>query len=193
MAHLKITNPPAAAAAFIFLSTPKAKAQPLAGAFFLFAPALVGCAWNLFVQWGVAQGIELHKQYRGAKPKPKGAKPPTVVIDFVNPHVETCVAQAVEGAAYVDDPLGFMIETLSRDRMRIEKQKRILRAMGSKAAAPLTKGKAAERMQKMWRRMRLVSKERASCKQDDGTSVPAIVKVQAAPAAEAVTDARLMV
>lgn len=121
MTHARVVNPPAAAACYIFLTSSRAQAQPLLGATFLIAPALAGCAWALLVQYGLVRGLALVKKFRGA---PVGAKPKSVsvAVNLVDPTVSTCVVQAIEGAQYVNDPLSFLIETLERDRKRLQKQ-----------------------------------------------------------------------
>ena len=55
--QLGAVNPLAAAAAEIFASDPLAQRQPLYGAFFLVAPALVGTAWSLSVQYATARAL----------------------------------------------------------------------------------------------------------------------------------------
>lgn len=136
MTHLKVVNPPAAAAAFIFLTSAKAQSQPLHGAFFLVAPALVGCVWALFVQCSLAWLIPKFKSSckSGGAPSRGASKTPkrrTVNVDIVDPAVATCIIEAVEGAAYVGDPLDFLIETLEKDRARMRKQaSAVLKAMG---------------------------------------------------------------
>lgn len=159
MAHLRIANPPAAAACFILLTSAKAKAQPLLGAFYLVAPALTGCLWCLLVQFGLARGLAALKRWRappskGATPasKPQHAKRITVDVDIVDPAVATCLVQAIEGAAYVSDPLSFVIDALSADRARMNRKKAaVLKAFTSKRAvgpmAPLERDEAAARIQ----------------------------------------------
>ena len=50
-------------------------------------------------------------------------------MSVVDPAVAICVVQAIEGAAYVEDPLSYLIETLTADRRRLDLQKRILKRM----------------------------------------------------------------
>ena len=123
MTRFKITNPPAAAAAFIFLTSDNALSQPFAGAFFLLAPALVGCAWALFVQWALVRTLAWLNQRSstGANAAPTKAKA-AIIVDTVDPAATTCIMQAVEGAAYVDDPLSYVIETLTQDPARMNKK-----------------------------------------------------------------------
>lgn len=135
MTHLKVVNPPAAAAAFIFLTSAKAQSQPLHGAFFLVAPALVGCIWALFVQFSLAWLIAKFKSSctRGratSRSATKKSKQLSVNVDIVDPTVAACIIQAVEGAAYVGDPLDYLIETLQKDRARMRQQvSAVLQAM----------------------------------------------------------------
>lgn len=53
MVQQKVPHPPAAACAFIFLQFTRAHTQPLFGMLYMLFPALVGCAWMLFVQRAV--------------------------------------------------------------------------------------------------------------------------------------------
>lgn len=133
MAHWQVTNPPAAAAAFIFVTNDKAKSQALGGAFFLLMPALLGCAWLFLCQYGLAGGLAyLKARAAGAEP-PRGAAPKaSVVVNTVDPAVATCIIQAVEGAAYVEDSLSYLIETLTQDRARLQRQRAVLRALTGK-------------------------------------------------------------
>ena len=128
--QLGAVNPPAAAAAEIFASDPLAQRQPLYGAFFLIAPALVGTAWSLSVQYATARALAAWKARRRKRVGPEAPAPePTVKVSVVDPAVAICVVQAIEGAAYVDDPLSYLIETLTADRRRLDLQKRILKRM----------------------------------------------------------------
>ena len=68
MTYFKITNPPAAAAAAIFVS-PLAQRQPEYGIFYLVAPGLLGCAWALLVQCALAKTVKYMKA-RGRRQKP---------------------------------------------------------------------------------------------------------------------------
>ena len=123
--QLGAVNPPAAAAAEIFASDPLAQRQPLYGAFFLVAPALVGTAWSLSVQYATARALAAWKARRRKHAGPEAPAPePTVKVSVVDPAVAICVVQAIEGAAYVDDPLSYLIETLTADRRRLDLQKR---------------------------------------------------------------------
>ena len=150
MAHLKITNPPAAAAAFIFTITPTAQAQPVGG---LVVPAFVGCAWLVFCQFLVHRALKCLKE-RGAK-QPAAATPPksSVVVSTVDPVVAALIVQAVEGAAYVDDPLTFMIDTLTRDRTNLKRQRDVLQAFGAKLPSYLSQNGAASLLQKRFRKV----------------------------------------
>ena len=120
-------NPPAAAAAAIFASEPMAQRQPLYGAFYLVAPALVGTVWSLLVQYATARAVKAAKAWRspGAAPVPS-APDRTVKVSVVDPAVSTIIVQAIEGAAYVDDPLTYLIETLTADQRRLDLTKTIL-------------------------------------------------------------------
>ena len=128
--QLGAVNPPAAAAAEIFASDPLAQRQPLYGAFFLVAPALIGTAWSLSVQYATARALAAWKARRRKHAGPEAPAPePTVKVSVVDPAVAICVVQAIEGAAYVEDPLSYLIETLTADRRRLDLQKRILKRM----------------------------------------------------------------
>ena len=120
MAKLQVINPPAAAAAAAFASTPLAQRQAFGGAFFLVCPALVGCAWALLVQWAVARTLTSFKRHDTVLDGPVGCAPsePIVTVRCVRHATAVCIAQAVEGAAYVDDPLTYIIESLAEDRDR---------------------------------------------------------------------------
>ena len=104
----------------LFASDPLAQRQPLYGAFFLVAPALVGTAWSLSVQYATARALAAWKARRRKHAGPEAPAPePTVKVSVVDPAVAICVVQAIEGAAYVDDPLSYLIETLTAGLERI--------------------------------------------------------------------------
>ena len=134
MVRYKAVNPPAAAAAFIFTTTPKAHAQALGGAFFLMMPALVSCAWLMLCQFALAEGLAWIKKRGGAELPLVPAPKPSVVVSAVDPAVASCIIQAVEGAAYVDDPLLFLMQTLAEDRARLQRQRAVLRALGVRSS-----------------------------------------------------------
>ena len=137
MAKFKVTNPPAAAAATIFSTSSLAQAQPLWGALFLLSPALVGCAWAFLVQFAIAKGVALRICHSGERRVATvGAVEPTVRVSVVDSAVALCIVQAVEGAAFVDDPLSFMIDALIADRTRLQRQKSVLKAMGVHTVNP---------------------------------------------------------
>ena len=186
MAALQVVNPPAAAAAVFFAVTPLAHEQPFHGALFLLCPALVGSAWALAVQSTVARAVAFfgsrsallsgapHKGASGRR-----AVDPVVTVRCVHHASALCIAQAVEGAAYVEDPLGFIIETLTEDRNRNQQLQRLVvsfmmeeredkiravqrlqqalrkRALARKASARLMQGRSVEHkaagMARAWR------------------------------------------
>lgn len=157
MTWAKTVNPPAAACAFIFLTSARMQALPLLGATFLLAPALAGCCWALLVQCALAKALALLKARRSRSPA-RAAKATrlTVTVDLADKAVATCIAQAVEGCAYVNDPLDFVIEALSRDRARLHKKaSSVVSAFRVKKAAPgqLTRDEAAARLQNAGRKM----------------------------------------
>ena len=164
MTHLKVTNPPAAAAAFIFLTMPEAQAQPLWGIFFLFVPALFGCVWAFAVQAGLSACLDVIRRQADERLSARtamaaspttAAVTPSVAISVTDPYVATCIAQAVEGAAYVDDPLSYIIRTLDHDRARVERKRRVLYMLGAKGirADGETRDAAATRLQRRFRQM----------------------------------------
>ena len=125
--HVGAVNPPAAAAAEIFASDPLAQRQPLYGAFFLVAPALVGTAWALLVQYATMRTVKLLKARRdGTGPPPATAPEPTVKVSVVDPAEAVIIVQAIEGAAYVEEPLTYLIDTLTADRRRMELTRSVL-------------------------------------------------------------------
>ena len=84
---------------------------------------------------------------RGAPNKAK-SKSVTVTVDIVDAAMSTCIVQAIEGAAYVTDPLDYLIETLSRDRARLRadpprRAHRRLLCVDAAARGPLCKRAAS--------------------------------------------------
>lgn len=141
MARFKVTNPPAAAAATIFATSALAQRQPLWGALFLLSPALVGCAWAFVVQFALAKGVDVLSAHERRISK-VAAVEPSVRVSVVDPAVALCITQAIEGAAFVDDPLSFMIDALSSDRARLQRQKSVLKALGVRTPNPWADPKA---------------------------------------------------
>ena len=68
-------------------------------------------------------------------------------MSTVDPVVAALIVQAVEGAAYVDDPLTFMIDTLTRDRTNLKRQRDVLQAFGAKLPSYLSQNGAASLLQ----------------------------------------------
>ena len=144
MTYFKITNPPAAAAAAIFTISPLAQRQPGYGIFYLVAPGLLGCAWALLVQCALAKTVKYMKA-RSAQGKAAvragGGAPaaadsvfaaaPQVEVHVVNPIVAQIFVDAIEGAAYVDDPLQYVIDTLSHEQKKLSRQSKVLEKMKS--------------------------------------------------------------
>ena len=97
------------------------------GAFFLVAPALVGTAWALLVQYATMRTVKLLKARRdGTGPPPATAPEPTVKVSVVDPAEAVIIVQAIEGAAYVEEPLTYLIDTLTADRRRMELTRSVL-------------------------------------------------------------------
>ena len=150
MAKFKVTSPPAAAAATIFATSALAQRQPLWGALFLLSPALVGCAWAFLVQFAIAKGVALRICHSGERRVATGgAVEPTVRVSVVDPAIALCITQAVEGAAFVDDPLSFMIDALIADRTRLRRQKSVLRALGVHTPNPWADPRATPQQQRL--------------------------------------------
>ena len=142
-------NPPAAAAAEIFASDPLAQRQPLYGAFFLVAPALVGTAWALLVQYATMRTVKLLKARRdGTGPPPATAPEPTVKVSVVDPAEAVVIVQAIEGAAYVEEPLTYLIDTLTADRRRME----LTRSVLSKIKFLNPRHRGASQIQRLFRK-----------------------------------------
>ena len=147
--QLGAVNPPAAAAAEIFASDPLAQRQPLYGAFFLVAPALVGTAWALLVQYVTMRTVKLLKARRdGTGPPPATAPEPTVKVSVVDPAEAVVIVQAIEGAAYVEEPLTYLIETLTADRRRME----LTRSVLSKIKFLNPRHRGASQIQRLFRK-----------------------------------------
>jgi hypothetical protein len=91
--------------------------------------------------------------------------------------VTTAIEQALDGATYVDDPLSFMIDTLTQDRQRMARQRKALRMMQGKRSLagesePEARRIAAERIQGKGR-MILAAKRMAEKKQAKNPTVEA--------------------
>lgn len=186
MVHLKVTNPPAAAAAFIFSTSSLAQAQPGGGLAFLVQPyaslsigplhailgsrtmsdappfaipshrALAGCAWLILCQYTLAKAVKWIKDRQGTSvPPPANAPKLNVDVSVVDPTEATCIILAVEGAAYVADPLTYIIETLARDRANLRRQRAVVGALlGESKAKALPSDvheRAAVKMQRVVR------------------------------------------
>ena len=166
MMHLRVTNPPAAATAFLFITTPEALAQPMWGLAYLVTPALTGSLVCLAVQWSLAHGLALYKARAKPLPPPEAPlrpkAPPVVTVDMVDPIVATIIANAVEGAHYVrpGEELTYLISTLAAEQSRIERQLRVLHMLGVKGVRKdhQTLDEAATRLQRWVRRTASVAR-----------------------------------
>ena len=155
MSALKVVNPPAAAAATICAINPLARQQPLWGAFFILCPALIGVVWALLVQFGLAFAVHAIKGVTtDVRPDP------VVTVRCVNHDTASTIAQAVEGAAYVDDPLLYIIDTLTEERNRTLQVHRLFLGFMKKKrrASQETEECKVIRLQQAARRMLLLRK-----------------------------------
>ena len=59
------------------------------------------------------------------------AAAPQVEVHVVNPSVAQIFVDAIEGAAYVDDPLQYVIDTLSHEQKKLSRQSKVLEKMRS--------------------------------------------------------------
>ena len=104
-------------------------------------------------------------------PTPAAAQAPrSVTVNTVDPTEATFIIQAVEGAAYVDEPLTFVIDSLTRDRERLRRQRAVLFALGG--AKNLDRNSAASLLQRKVRKYLVVNKL-ASSTTAEGTSLTA--------------------
>jgi len=126
MAHQKVVNPPAAAAATAFAVSKSAHAMPLWGAVYLICPMLVCIAWVFLVQYALSRAVAaLVRREAGAKDDAR-APEPVVTVRCTRAVDATSIAEAVEGAAYVEDPIDFMIERLCWERERTQQLQRLV-------------------------------------------------------------------
>ena len=127
---------------------------------------MASCIWALLVQCALAKTVKYMKA-RSAQgkaevringrnsPKAKAAASvfaaaPQVEVHVVNPAIAQIFVDAIEGAAYVDDPLTYLIETLTADQRRLDLTKTIL----SKLRMLNPRHRKASQLQRIYRAYR---------------------------------------
>mmetsp|Transcript_76197 Transcript_76197/g.126961 ORF Transcript_76197/g.126961 Transcript_76197/m.126961 type:complete len:284 (-) Transcript_76197:128-979(-) len=142
MVYFKVQHPPAAACVIIFATTPLAKDQPGYGAFYLIAPALVGCLYFLLVQFCTGYVV----RYFTVKVEPKSAapkkQPSPKLVSFLEAHgqmLSNAMARAVSHAAEsdTDDPLSHVIMRLRMEHARLYLEKSSVLRESSSASSSM--------------------------------------------------------